>query len=281
MLISLSTHLFIFRELTEPVVSLFRRHGFAHAELWAMPPHFPYRDPAEAARIAGLFRDGGVSVASLHAPIYPDVRSYRKDRWYSLCSRDDAHRKASVDATAEAGRWLAQNGGGTLVLHTSFPADAWYPHRWAAFLSSVSELSELVPGNVRFAVENTPLPSGATDVVLDIVHRFPRERVGVCLDLGHANIQENATNALRAAADRLVHIHAHDNHGAQDDHLVPGKGSIRWDDVFAALREIRFEGAFTVELSDPARGEEPLDGGVEAMLAQCRAALDRFRGSLP
>lgn len=278
MLISLSTHLFIFRELDEAVASMYRRHGFANAEIWAMPPHFPYRDEAAAARIVGLLGRNGVAVASLHAPLYPDVRSYRKDRWYSLCSRDDAHRRESVDATADAGRWLSRNGGGILVLHTSFPAESWYPHRWAAFLSSVAELLELVPGNVRFAVENTPLASGAIDVVLDIVHRHPRERVGVCLDLGHANIQENALNALRTAADRLIHIHAHDNHGVEDDHLVFGHGSIRWDAVFAALREIRFDGAFTVELSDPARGQDPISGGVEAMLAECRAALDRFHG---
>ena len=276
MLISLSTHLFVFRELDESIASLFYRHGFAHAEIWAVPPHFPFRDEKEAARVHDLLRRNGVSLASLHAPLYPDVRTYRKDRWYSLSSREDEHRKRSVDATADAGAWLGRNGGGTVVLHTNFPAESWYPHRWGAFLSSLNELLERVPENVRFAVENTPLASGEIDVILDIVHRYPPERVGVCLDLGHANIRENTMNALRAAADRLIHVHAHDNYGAQDDHLVPGKGSIDWKRVFATLAEIRFSGAFTVELSDQTRGEDAPYGSFDEMLAECRAALDRF-----
>lgn len=278
MLISLSTHLFVFHDFDERIASLFPRYGFSNAELWAMPPHFPYADGPAAERIHDMLRGAGVAVASLHAPLYPDVRTYRKDRWYSLSSRDDAHRKESVDAAAGAGAWLARHGGGTLVLHTGFPAESWYPHAWAGFLSSLNELTERVPENVRFAVENTPSPSGEVDIILDIVDRYPRERVGVCLDLGHANITGNAQNAVRAAADRLIHVHAHDNRGARDEHLVPGRGSIDWKRVLSALREVGFGGAFTLELSDGTRGEDAVYRSFDEILTECRAALDRFPG---
>lgn len=276
--ISLSTHLFAFHPLDGTVAALFERFGFSKAELWAMPPHFPYDDDASADRIAGLLAARGVRVASVHAPLYPDVRTYGKDRWYSLCSGEEEHRRSSVDATARAGNWLARNGGGTLVLHTSFPSTDWYPHRWAAFLSSLDELVSLVQGNVRLAVENTPLPSGSTDVVLDIVHRHPPERVGVCLDLGHANIQENVLNAIRATGDRLIHVHASDNHSVRDDHLVPGRGSIPWEKSIDALREVGFPGAFTVELRDYTRGENVLYRNFEEILDECRKAVDRYFG---
>jgi sugar phosphate isomerase/epimerase len=100
----------------------------------------------------------------------------------------------------------------------------------------------------------------------------------VCLDLGHAHIQENALAAVRAAGPRLIHVHASDNHAAHDDHFVPGRGSIPWARVAAALREIGFQGAFTVELRDYTRGDDAPYRDFGQMLAECRSALDRFLG---
>lgn len=276
--VSLSTHLFVFRELDESIVSLFPRFGFFSAELWAMPPHFPYGDPGVAAEIVTLLARHEVHVASLHAPLYPDVRSYKKDRWFSLSSEDEPHRRSSVGATAAAGRWLAQNGGGTLVLHTSFPVENWYPRRWGAFLGSLNELLAEIPENVRFAVENTPLPSGRMEIVMDIADRYPKDRVGVCLDLGHANIEGSVQNAIRDSASRLIHVHASDNHGDRDDHLVPGRGTIAWGEVFAKLSEIGYPGQFTVELRDHTRGDDPPYRSFEEILGECRGALEHFAG---
>ncbi len=275
---SLSTHLFVFRDLDESIVSLFPKFGFSSAELWGMPPHFPYGDPVASDAIASLLAAHGVTVASLHAPLYPDVRSYRKDRWYSLSTEDEPHRRLSVDSTAAAGRWLARNGGGTLVLHTSFPAENWYPRRWGAFLGSLNELHEAIPENVRFAVENTPISSGRAEIILDIAARYPEDRVGVCLDLGHANIEGGVRNAIRDSAPRLIHVHASDNHGQKDDHLVPGRGAIVWEEVFAGLHEIGFSGPFTVELRDLTRGEDPPYRSFEEILGECCATLERYAG---
>lgn len=276
--LSLSTHLFVFRPLDEAIASLFPRYGFPGAELWAMPPHFPYDDPVETERIADRLASNGVRIRSVHAPLYPDVRTYREDRWYSLSSEEEEHRQSSVAATARAAGWLANHGGGTIVVHTTFPSENWYPRRWAACLSSLNELLALVPENVRFAVENTPLASGRVETILDIVHRYPPERVGVCLDLGHAHIQENVLNAIRACAGRLIHVHASDNHAIRDDHFVPGRGSVPWDRAIPALREIGFGGPFTIELRDYTRGENAPYRNFEEILSECRDALDGMFG---
>jgi sugar phosphate isomerase/epimerase len=263
--VSLSTHLFAFHDLDEAILPLFPRYGFSLAEIWAMPPHFPSSDMPAADAIARRM---------------PSSAIRKKDRWYSLSSVDEAHRLVSVAATARAAGWLGRNGGGTVVLHTSFPAGQWYPHRWGAFLSSMNELLDAVPAGVRFAIENTPVDSGQVGVILDLVDRYPANRVGVCLDLGHAHIEENALSAVRAAGPRLIHVHASDNRGEKDEHLVPGKGTIPWDGVTAALRETGFDGPFTVELRDYTRGEAPAYKDFDRILSECRASLDRmFRGT--
>jgi sugar phosphate isomerase/epimerase len=76
-----------------------------------------------------------------------------------------------------------------------------------------------------------------------------------------------------------MHVHASDNHGIHDDHLVPGKGSIAWKPVVAALREIGFDGMFTLELRDYTIGEDARYRSFEAILSECREAVDDFFGS--
>ncbi|GAB4362749.1 MAG: sugar phosphate isomerase/epimerase [Deltaproteobacteria bacterium] len=274
--LSLSTHLFAFREIDEEIASLPGRFGFSAVEIWAMPPHFPYADPKAADAVISRFARHGTRVASLHAPLYPDVRSYKKDRWYSLSSGEESHRAASVAATAEAGRRLGGNGGGIYVLHTHFPAEEWYPERRENFLRSLDALLQAIPPNVRLAVENTPLPSGDIPILLDLVRDYPADRVGICLDLGHAHLGGDVLSALRAAAPRLIHLHVSDNRGERDDHLVPGRGTIPWEQAVAALSEIGFDGAFTLELRDFTRGDSPLYRNFEEILAECRGALDRY-----
>jgi sugar phosphate isomerase/epimerase len=105
--------------------------------------------------------------------------------------------------------------------------------------------------------------------------------VGVCLDLGHAHIEGSALSAVRAAAPRLIHVHASDNRGEKDEHLVPGKGSIPWNDVTKALMETGFTGPFTVELRDYTRGESPAYGNFDQILSECRASLDRMFRKFP
>ena len=50
-------------------------------------------------------------------------------------------------------------------------------------------------------------------------------------------------------------IHAHDNNGANDNHFAPGDGKIDWERFLRDLIEVRFRGAFILEMAgndDPA-----------------------------
>jgi len=71
------------------------------------------------------------------------------------------------------------------------------------------------------------------------------------LDVGHAFI-ENRMRGVRdyidAFGDRLAHVHMHDNHGKQDEHLPLGKGKIDVREVIRLLKEVNYDRTITFEV---------------------------------
>lgn len=67
--------------------------------------------------------------------------------------------------------------------------------------------------------------------------------VGALFDTFHANIEEkDIAQGIRAVARHLKHVHTCEN-----DRGTPGSGHIEWDSVFAALRDIGYDGWLTIE----------------------------------
>lgn len=75
--------------------------------------------------------------------------------------------------------------------------------------------------------------------------------VGVLLDTFHANIEEKSIGqAYRTVGRHLKHVHTCEN-----DRGIPGSGHVEWDDVFAALGDIGYDGWLTIESFGFAMGE--------------------------
>ena len=91
------------------------------------------------------------------------------------------------------------------------------------------------------------------DRILDEVGDDPEtSNLGICIDLGHANQSVDAgrhpvTNYLERYAGQLCHLHLHDNHGKDDDHIAPGLGTIDWPQVLSVLSDIQFTGTAVLE----------------------------------
>ena len=81
----------------------------------------------------------------------------------------------------------------------------------------------------------------------------------VCLDTGHCAVfGDSPAQAVRLIGkEYLATLHIHDNNGHNDLHWNPYTGVIDWDDFSAALREIGFEGAVSLETAAP--GHIPQD----------------------
>ena len=100
---------------------------------------------------------------------------------------------------------------------------------------------------------------------------------GICLDFGHAHLMGDVGDAVETAAEHLITTHVHDNHGRDDEHLVPYLGSIDWDHALVTMQKIGYDGVYVMELT----GEIlPSDRQAVAILEEARRARVRFERAL-
>lgn len=82
-----------------------------------------------------------------------------------------------------------------------------------------------------------------------IINNVPKLKVH--LDIGHAFIENSIScikDYLLTFKDKLEHIHIHDNHGEEDEHLPLGKGNIDFEQVAKWLKQINYDKTMTFEV---------------------------------
>lgn len=113
-------------------------------------------------------------------------------------------------------------------------------------------LERLAKANVVPAFENMINPKGFGSFTFELaalLDLFRDYNPCICWDVGHANITfPDQTWAIGQLKGRIRAVHLHDNQGAQDDHLMPFLGTVRWEKVMPALREAGFDGDLVLEL---------------------------------
>jgi D-psicose/D-tagatose/L-ribulose 3-epimerase len=86
------------------------------------------------------------------------------------------------------------------------------------------------------------LTNTAADLA-ELVRTADHPRIRMMYDTFHAHIEEkDPTEALRACADVLVHIHL-----SESDRSTPGAGQVAWEETFGAIREIGYDGWIVIE----------------------------------
>jgi len=103
---------------------------------------------------------------------------------------------------------------------------------------------------VKIAVENVPEPYPFLVKSVEDFMKFYEEineDVGLVLDIGHANINGQIERFLTTFADKIVHIHAHDNNGKSDQHLGIGYGNIDWKNIANLLKRISYDKVVIIE----------------------------------
>ena len=154
--------------------------------------------------------------------------------------------KANLDSAAALGAPLICGPlGAPLGLFSGAPPTTEEQARCVAYLQEVAPYAE--DRGVTIALEylnrfEMYLTNTAADLAA-IVRQVDHPRVRMMYDTFHAHIEEKDPRAaIRECADVLVHVHASEN-----DRSTPGAGQVAWDDTFAGLAEIRYDGWVVIE----------------------------------
>ena len=190
-----------------------------------------------ARKLKKIGLDNGIVCNQSHAPFPVDVPFIRS----SL--------KLAIECTAEA-------GGAICVIH---PDDNKTAEENAEMYLELLDFAKSC--GVKIATENmwnwdsekneSAFAACATGEDfkkhIDIIHD---DFFVACLDLGHAEMRgsgDGAVNMIRTLRSRLQALHIHDNDRWHDNHQIPFSMSIDFDAIVKALKEIGYEGYFTLE----------------------------------
>ena len=125
--------------------------------------------------------------------------------------------------------------GGTHYTHQE------YPEYFAkALVGVLTELKAYAHGRTRLCVEN--VGGFRYAMTPPILSRLLGGNLGLCLDVGHINVQrpEQRTRELaffRKHRQSIFHSHVHDNSGLRDEHSALGRGRIDFLPFFRLLEK--------------------------------------------
>ena len=223
---------------------------------------------AFARRLKRVAEDNGIVCNQSHAP-------------FPVCNKDiRSYLKRAIECTAEA-------GGEICVIH---PDNNKGPQENAEMYFELLPFAKEC--GVKIATENMFNWDREADRAIFAACNTPESFVAhldavnddffvACLDIGHCEIMGDSVSAkkmVRALGNRLQALHIHDNDKVCDRHWIPFYSHIDFDPIVKALKEIGYNGYFTLEATVP--GMERTESGVAAALDQLykavRCLADKF-----
>ncbi|MGA2568968.1 MAG: sugar phosphate isomerase/epimerase family protein [Terracidiphilus sp.] len=247
----MSTHLFLNHRLHPGLLELAERSGAQGVEIFAARQHFDYTSHEHIAELADWFRSNALEPYSMHAPLYPGREMGRAgDPGVNVIHPEKGRRIDAMDEIKRALEVAEHIAIRNLVVHLGERDDIWSQDTIDFALNALEHLGAFArPLGVRLLVENL-LSEATTPAHLAAILELGRlGNVGVCLDLGHAHLTVGIKQAVATLGDRIVSVHAHDNHGEKDEHLWPGDGTIDWPATVKALKALAAPPAVVLELS--------------------------------
>lgn len=185
-----------------------------------------------------------------HTAIAADIRLSVHAPWQLNPLRAGAHERFSEIIA------FAQDAGASL-LNIHFYADEGV----AAFADAIVPLMErLAHEGIKLSIENTPAtgPEQFNELFRLLRSLNNTANVGMCLDIGHANLCNATRNDYLKFVDMLdpqlpvIHIHMHENYGDYDTHLPfftgpSGRDATGINGIIDRLKKRRFSGCIILE----------------------------------
>ncbi len=138
-------------------------------------------------------------------------------------------------------RICKKNGIDLVVMHLTSKDVA--PEYGEVGLNRLKEIvayaSEL---GVKVAFENTKVKGYQEYVIQNI------KEAGICFDSGHYHAHFNDELDFNLFNNKIFAVHLHDNHGTEDEHLLPFDGTLNWEYIMKELKDNHYDGPITMEL---------------------------------
>jgi D-psicose/D-tagatose/L-ribulose 3-epimerase len=185
----------------------------------------------------GLGRTANTVIAPEHNPVSED-RAIRQAAYQ--------HMQAVVDCCATVGSSILC--GPHQVALGVFTGRGATDDEWKRSVEHLRRVAEYAAGSGVVLAEEVVnrfelYHLNTLDQGIRLIDEVGHPNCRLHLDTFHAHIEEkNTADAIRRAGDRIAHVHISEN-----DRGVPGTGSVAWDAMFDALRDIGYDGWLTVE----------------------------------
>ena len=192
----------------------------------------------ETILLSEQIRKRGLAVDWVHAPFrIPVIYDASKELYHVSMGA----LKSTIDIAAVL-------RSATVIIHAmnpSFPPDIATQPYIAQLIESYSVLvSYGHKRGVKVAVENIdepysfPILQALFSEVADLTF---------CFDTGHAEKYQVWNRYIPDFLHKIGSLHIHDNHGDDDEHLIPGDGIIDFTELLAGLEANEYEGYLGVE----------------------------------
>ncbi len=146
---------------------------------------------------------------------------------------------------------------------------------WSGYVSRMRQYAGLAEETcLRLAVEPRPMDLlGNTDSLLRLMDAVPSKNLGGVVDFGHIRIaREIPALSMKKLGEKIFSVHLSDYDGITDSHWPPGQGITDWKPIFQALREVRYDGILSLDVSGMDVEQEVIEAReyVEGLLGQAR-----------
>ncbi len=266
MILSCSTNTFGRHTLAEAIKNI-ADIGYEGVEILADAPHAypPVFTPTHPSPLEGEGKGGGLpflsglKVVNINANTARGVYGERHPAWAeesvfgpSLSDPRAEVRGERVQYTIQCLQLAHEVKSPSLCLTSGRPSTGCPPEeaiKW--FFDSLDRvLKEAERVKVRIGIEYEPgLLLENAEEVQSVLKRYRSPWLGVNFDVGHAVVcGESPEEVIKALGRDIVHVHVEDIVGRKHFHRIPGEGEIDFSAMIAALQDVGYQGALTVEL---------------------------------
>jgi sugar phosphate isomerase/epimerase len=244
---ALSTYLLVNHRLTNVLLDRIWGAGIPLVEIFCARQHLDYHNRAQIDELGHWFRESELKLHSLHSPLHTDKYAGRSgpQAVINITEPVKSKRIPMLDEIKRVLEIAETIPFPYLVQHIGVTGQEYDERYVDAAFTALEEISLFArQRGVEVLLENTPNALASAErllVFLNTTHL----NVNVCLDVGHAHMNEGVESAYLSLKSRIRSTHLHDNDGKEDLHLFPmqasGQGSskqgtIDWRRAMQLLR---------------------------------------------